>query len=351
MNYQKAGVNVKAGDSASNAFYKASKTTWQYRKGIGRVQSALDDFSALRFIDVSNLKDTVMGHNLDGVGTKSEIAERLKKFDTLGFDLLAMVCDDAVIRGAEPIAVGNVLDVSRIDTKPMNQLASGLERAAKMANVSVINGEIAELGKKVGGFGAFRLNWAASCIWLAKKDRLLDGSKVKVGQTVISLKEDGFRSNGLTLARKILEHQGGGEWHEKYRKTAEQLLHPSKIYTRFAASLFGGYEGQQIASVSAMAHITGGGIYGKLGRTLKPSGLGAELSDLYPPCKAMKTLMEMGSVEKDEAYKTWNMGNGMLIVTDEPDKVLKQAKLMNLDAKVAGAITREPGVRIVETEA
>jgi len=243
MDYQKAGVNVKAGDAASDAFYKASKSTWQFRKGAGRVQGTQDDFSALRFIDVSNLKDTVLGHNLDGVGTKSEIAERLKKFDTLGFDLLAMVCDDAVIRGAEPIAVGNVLDVSRVEAKPMAQLASGLERAAKMANVSIINGEIAELGKKVGGFGAFRLNWAASCIWLAKKDRLMDGSRVKAGQSIIALREDGFRSNGLSLARRILEYHAGGQWHEKHAKLAEQLLHPSKIYTHFAASLSGGYEG------------------------------------------------------------------------------------------------------------
>ncbi len=114
MDYQKAGVDVKAGDSASESFYRASKTTWQFRKGHGRVESNSSDFSGLRFIDVSNLKNTVMGHNLDGVGSKAEIAERLKKFDTLGFDLLAMVCDDAVIRGAEPVAVGNVLDVSRI---------------------------------------------------------------------------------------------------------------------------------------------------------------------------------------------------------------------------------------------
>jgi len=347
MDYQKAGVNVKAGDTASEAFYKASKTTWHYRTGIGRIQSAFDDFSGLRYIDVSNLKDTVMGDNYDGVGTKSEIAERLKKFDTLGFDLLAMVCDDAVIRGAEPVAVGNVLDVSRVDAKPMTQLAHGLERAAKMANVSIINGEIAELGKKVGGFGAFRLNWAASCIWLAKKERLLDGSKVRAGQTIITLKEDGFRSNGLTLARKIMEHQSGGQWHEQHRRLAEQLLHPSKIYTRFASSLFGGYGGQPVASVSAMAHITGGGIPGKLGRALKPSGLGAELTDLYEPCKAMRVLMELGHVEKDEAYRTWNMGNGLLIVTNEPDKVLKQAKLMNLDAKVAGTVTKQPKIEIL----
>ncbi len=347
MDYQKAGVNVKAGDTASEAFYKASKTTWHYRTGIGRIQSAFDDFSGLRYIDVSNLKDTVMGDNYDGVGTKSEIAERLKKFDTLGFDLLAMVCDDAVIRGAEPVAVGNVLDVSRVDAKPMTQLAHGLERAAKMANVSIINGEIAELGKKVGGFGAFRLNWAASCIWLAKKERLLDGSKVRAGQSIIALKEDGFRSNGLTLARKIMEHQSGGQWHEQHRRLAEQLLHPSKIYTRFASSLFGGYGGQPVASVSAMAHITGGGIPGKLGRALKPSGLGAELTDLYEPCKAMRVLMELGHVEKDEAYRTWNMGNGLLIVTNEPDKVLKQAKLMNLDAKVAGTVTKQPKIEIL----
>ncbi len=341
MDYAKAGVDVKKGDAASKAFYEAARRTWG-----NRVQSGFDDFSGLRFVQPPSGKDIVMGENVDGVGTKSEVAERLEKFDTLAFDLLAMVCDDAVVRGGEPFFVTNVLDVSRISEKQMAQLAKGLEAAAKEAGVAIVNGEIAELGEKVGGFGVFRLNWAASCTWFAKKKRLVSGQNLKPGQSVVALKEDGFRSNGLSLARKIMENQYGKNWHEHDRKLSEQILHPSTIYTRFAVSLFGGINGKPSSKVSAMAHVTGGGIAGKLGRALKPSGLGAKLTDLFEPCTAMKTLMQLGPVDQDEAYRAWNMGNGFLIVTDEPDAVLQQAKAFKLEAKVAGSITAKTGVHI-----
>lgn len=170
---------------------------------------------------------------------------------------------------------------------------------------------------------------------------------MKAGHAIVALKEDSFRSNGLSLARKIMEKHFGKNWHEEDRKLAEQILSPSKLYTRFAVSLFGGVDGQPAAHVSAMAHVTGGGIPGKLGRALKPSGgLGAELSDLFEPCNAMKTLIEMGGVAESEAYKAWNMGNGFLVVTDEPDAVLKQAKKFKLEAKTVGHVTKTPAVHI-----
>jgi len=110
--------------------------------------------------------------------------------------------------------------------------------------------------------------------------------------------------------------------------------------------LFGGVESKPTAEVSAMAHITGGGVPGKLGRALTPSGLGAELTDLFEPCSAMKKLMEMGPVDKQEAFKTWNMGNGLLVVTSKPDAVLKQAKAFKLEAKKAGQIVQKNGIQI-----
>ncbi|MBI4361144.1 hypothetical protein HY572_05220 [Candidatus Micrarchaeota archaeon] len=340
MKYSDAGVNVEAGDQASKAFYAAAKRTWK-----NRVQTGFDDFSGLRYVQPP--VGCVMGENVDGVGTKTEVAERLGKFDTLGFDLLAMVCDDAVVRGGEPFYVTNVLDVNQIQSKPLLQLAQGLEAAAIEAGVAVVNGEIAELGTKVGGFGSFCLNWTSSCTWFAKKERLISGKAVKAGHAIVALKEDSFRSNGLSLARKIMEKHFGKNWHEEDRKLAEQILSPSKLYTRFAVSLFGGVDGQPAAHVSAMAHVTGGGIPGKLGRALKPSGgLGAELSDLFEPCNAMKTLIEMGGVAESEAYKAWNMGNGFLVVTDEPDAVLKQAKKFKLEAKTVGHVTKTPAVHI-----
>lgn len=336
LKYSDAGVDVEKGDEASKMFYAASRKTWS-----NRIKAGFDDFTGLRYVRPPQGKDVVMGENFDGVGTKVEVAQRLRKHDTIAFDLLAMVCDDAVLRGGEPYFTGNVLDVNKVSLDEMGQLSEGLVAAAKDANVAVLNGEIAELGEHVGGYGSFKYNWCASCIWFAKKNKMLDGTRVKEGDSIIALKEGGFRSNGLSLARKIMERAYGKEWHEANSKLAEAILEPSRIYSRLMVSLSGGVEGKEKAEVHAAAHITGGGIAGKLGRALKPSGLGASLNYLFPPCEAMLELQDLGGVEDEEAYRTWNMGNGFMIITPEPDAVLKEAKRLGFEAKLAGKVIKD----------
>ncbi len=347
FNYAKSGVDIRKGDLASKKLYEASKRTWSARKGGASITSDFDDFTGIRYIGTSNLNDVVVGSNSDGIGTKTEVAERLGKFDTLGFDLLAMVCDDAVVRGGEPVAVTNVLDVNAIDTKAIEQLALGLEKAAKSANVGVINGELAELGEKIGGYGSMRLNWSASCIWLANRGKLLKGNELRPKQSIIALREYGFRSNGFSLVHAVMRREFGDRWHEEELKLSTQILTPSSIYARFAASLFGGYFGEPIAHISAMANITGGGIPSKLGRALKPSGLGARLEYLFEPSMAMLEVKELGGIRDKDAYSTWNMGNGFMIITDEPEKVLAHAKRFKVEARIAGTVVKNKGIDIV----
>jgi len=342
--YSDSGVDIEKGDDASKIMYEAAKSTWENRKGkLGEVITPFDDFSGVRVIDVSTLPEgTVMCMGFDGVGTKVEIAERINKHDTIAHDLFAMVCDDAVIRGGEPVLLGSILDVNKVDVSIIKQLAKGYVEAAKAANVAVINGEIAELGNRIGGFGDSNYNWGAGLIWFAKKDRMFTGFEIKEGDSIVTLKEEGFRSNGLSLVRKILVDSFGENWHED-RQLAESILHPSKIYSSAIVEMFGGVENEPKAEIHGVAHITGGGVPGKLARILKPSGLGAKLDNLFEPCKAMQLLMEKGNVPKEEAYKTWNMGNGMLVVCseDQADKVIEIAKKHRIEAKVAGKVIKE----------
>ncbi|MCH7568683.1 MAG: hypothetical protein IIA87_04650, partial [Nanoarchaeota archaeon] len=178
--YAAAGVNVILGETASEIFYNAAKQTWDNRKGrLGEVIVPYDDFSGVRAIDVSNLpKGTLMNIGFDGVGTKMEIAERVGDHRTIAFDLIAMVCDDAVVRGAEPVLVGSILDVNSLGKddethiEKIRQLAEGYVKAAKEANVAIINGEIAELGGRVRGHGDFNYNWGAGLVWFANRDRM-----------------------------------------------------------------------------------------------------------------------------------------------------------------------------------
>ena len=148
--YLGAGVDIEKGDQASKIFYNASKKTWNNRKGKwGQITMPFAGFSGLRAVDISSLPpQTFIGMNFDTVGTKVEIAELLNKHDTIAFDLFAMVCDDAIVRGGEPALVGSNLEINKIDLGTIEQLAKGYVAAANEAGVAVINGEITELGSR-----------------------------------------------------------------------------------------------------------------------------------------------------------------------------------------------------------
>jgi phosphoribosylformylglycinamidine cyclo-ligase len=340
MDYKKAGVNVKLGDEASKILFQAAQKSWKNRKGLGKIFSPNKTFSGVRVIDVSRLpKDTVMCTGFDGIGTKVEIAQRLNKHDTMAYDLLAMTCDDAVMAGGEPVLAGSVLDINKIDIKAIKQLAEGYIQAAKKAGVAIINGELAELGDHVGGYGKFHYSWSSTVVWFGKKDRLFDGRKIKAGDYLVGLKEDGFRSNGFSLVRKILGNT-------KNKKILLKALQPSKIYCKAACEMFGGYNKKPQAIVHGIAHITGGGIPSKLGRVLFPAKLGAIIDKPFNPPEIMKYCMKKGKVSEKEAYKTWNMGQGMIIITPEPEKIIKIANRHHIKAKIIGKVIKKAGIQI-----
>ena len=352
MDYKDSGVNIELGDDASKILYNAAKLTWENRKGcLGEIVELYPDFSGLRAIHVGGLpEDAYMNIGFDGVGTKVELAERIEKHDTVAYDLFAMVCDDAVIRGAEPVLVGSILDVNSLDgnIELIKQLAVGYINAAKDANVAIVNGEVAELGARVCGYGKFNYNWGASVVWFGRKSKLLNGNDIKEGDYLIGLKEDGFRSNGLSLARKIMKDEFEDDWHRSKlngKNLGELFLQPSRIYTKAVVEMFGGFYEEPKAKIHGIAHITGGGVPGKLGRMLKPSGLGAYLCDLFEPSDVMLYCQDLGNVSDEEAYKTWNMGQGMIIATPEPEKVIGIANYHNIDAKVVGEVVAE-GIKV-----
>ncbi|MEK6933343.1 MAG: AIR synthase-related protein [Nanoarchaeota archaeon] len=347
--YADARVNVDLGDDASKVLYNAAKQTWKNRKGrFGEVVELFSDFSGLRAVHVGGLpQGTYMNLGFDGVGTKMELGERIGKHNTVAYDLFAMVCDDAVVRGAEPVLVGSILDVNSLGRDGesyiefVKQLANGYICAAKAANVVVVNGEVAELGARVQGYGKFNYNWGAGIVWFAKKDRMFTGKEIQPIDSIVALKEEGFRSNGLSLVRKIMKQTYGDNWHEKDyngKNLAELALTPSIIYSKAIVDMFGGFEEIPKAEVHGVAHITGGGIPGKLGRVLKQSGLSAAISDPFEPSEFVRYVQELGGVLDREAYRTWNMGQGMLVITPEPKRVIDVSSSYGIFAKEVGVI-------------
>ena len=353
-------VNIGLGDDVSKMLYEASKQTHDNRPGL--LVEFHESFSGLRAIPGSMLKDVdnmYLNLALDGVGTKVEVSERLDDHSVVAHDLFAMVCDDAVVRGAEPVAIGSILDVRQLDDNEhtrtaVRQLAQGYVEAARAAGVVVVNGEVAELGDRVGGYGDFNYNWGATVLWFAHKDRILTGHQIKPGDSLVGLAEHGFRSNGITDVRKAMLEHYGPEWQDVVVKELGELSlgrlvqKPSIIYSRFVSELTGGYDidKEPKAAVSGVAHITGGGQPSKLGRMLEPSGLGVSIDTPIEPPHIMTEVQKLRGFSDEKAYGKWHMGVGMVIATSEPARVLAEAKTHGLTAQTIGQVTDEPGMRI-----
>ncbi|MDD5168162.1 MAG: hypothetical protein PHN75_05050, partial [Syntrophales bacterium] len=245
ITYSNAGVDLVTGDLASRILYEASKKTWENRKGLyGEVNEEFQEFFSFRGSDFSGLPSGVIGgHNQDGIGTKIEVAERTNTHTTMAFDLLAMVCDDASVRGCEPVLVGSCLSFNKVDVGVVRQLSEGLVLAAKEACVAVSNGELAELGNRVAGYGQTNYNWEGTVFWLGRKDRLCQYSKIRRKLSIVAFRESGFRSNGLSLVRSVFQSTYGSEWHNTFfqdKTLGMGVLTPSKIYSRAITDITGG---------------------------------------------------------------------------------------------------------------
>ena len=355
--YAEAGVHLDLGDAASRLLYNAARHTWEQRQGrFGEVIIPHDDFSGVRCIAVGALPpDTVLGIGFDGIGTKIEIAERLGRWHTLAFDLFAMVCDDAVVQGAEPVLVGTVLEVRTLGSAAaahldiIAQLAEGYIAAAAAARVAVVNGELAECGSRINGYGPFNCTWSAGVVWFARRARLLSGTAVRPGDAIVGLQETGCRSNGYSLVRHILQRQHGEAWHTVpvgATTLGALALEPARIYAAAVVDMLGGVHGEPQVELHGVVHVTGGGVPGKLGRLLRRVHLGAEITDPLPPGPLLAYLQEHGPVRDDEAYRVWNMGQGMLLLTPQPEAAIAVAREHGIHAQVIGEITARPGLHL-----
>jgi len=335
MDYKKAGVNVFLGDKCSAMAYSAAKKTFSNRKGkIGQALSLKGGFSGPIFFQ--NLKNSFIVKNSDGVGSKAVIAQKMKKFDTLAFDLIAMVADDCAAVGAEPIAATNTLDMEKVNEKIVSGLVKGIPKACKRAGIAMVGGEIAELKDQVKGF-----TWNADLIGVLEKKKMVDGSKIKKGDSIVAFKSNGIRSNGLTLARKILYKKYGKNWHMKKfkgKRWGSILLKPSLIVSPAIVEMAGAYGKKGKCRVHGLVHVTGGGIFGNLARVMKKSKFCAVFDRLFSPQPEFIELMRLGRTGFRDAYSAWNMGNCFLVVTPEPKKAIKIAKRHGIKARVAGKI-------------
>ena len=336
------GVDLGLGDRCSRRAFRWAERSFEAR----RDQTGFPLFggagSFSNWMDYGPLR---IAMTCDGIGTKAEIAERTGIYSTLGYDLVAMVADDLVANGIEPINLVNVLDVDKPDEDIVDQLMQGLYAAATECGIAVVGGEIAELGPRVGGYGSkMHFNWCATAIGVPRNGCApIEGGQIRAGDAVVALRGAGFRSNGFSLVRAILEDAYGPSWHEvpsvDGRSWGQAALTPSFLFTPSILALI-----DAGVPLRGVGHITGGGIPSKFGRVLKKSGLGARLDGLFPPEAAVCKLMELGRVDFETAYRQWNMNNPMLLVvpSEAVSQTLSILQARGVAAQTAGEIAPGP---------
>ncbi len=317
--YKSSGVDIKVEEKSISALVSVIKETLHFRKGkIGCTIGDIGSFSGL-----IEFEDYALSLATDGVGSKVLVAQKLKKYDTVGIDVIAMNVNDIICNGSMPIAFVDYIALEKTSESMLEEIAKGLLEGAKQSEMPIIGGETATLPDIIKGDGnGFDL--AGTCLGAVKKDKIISGKEIIPGDIVIGIASSGIHSNGLTLARKVLKQ-------EYY----PELLIPTRIYVKQILDLI------ESVKVKGMIHITGGGLL-NLKRLKKGIGFDLELPD--PPL-IFKKIMETG-VEIDEMYRTFNMGTGFIVVIGREDKDLVLDKLNRYyPSYILGKVTEDNKIK------
>lgn len=305
LSYRDAGVDIDAGDAFIDVIKPVAKRT--QREGC---ISGLGGFGAL-FQVPQNYKEPILVSGTDGVGTKLKLAFDLNKHDTIGIDLVAMCVNDVIVQGAEPLFFLDYFATGKLTPDVAAQVVEGIGEGCVQANAALIGGETAEMP---GMYKSGEYDLAGFCVGAVEKSEIIDGTKVKAGDKLIGLASTGAHSNGYSLVRKVIDtYQVPLDTDIDGKPLSDAVMAPTKIYVRSILSLM-----QQV-DVHALAHITGGGIPGNLNRVL-PEDCHAIVDESSWQWPALFTwLMDTANIERNEMYRTFNCGVGMIIVVDSAD--------------------------------
>lgn len=320
LSYRDAGVDIDAGDAFIDVIKPVAKRT--QREGC---LSGLGGFGAL-FQVPQSYKEPILVSGTDGVGTKLKLAFDLNKHDTIGIDLVAMCVNDVLVQGAEPLFFLDYFATGKLSPEVAAEVVKGIGEGCVQANAALIGGETAEMP---GMYSDGEYDLAGFCVGAVEKSEIIDGSRVKAGDVLIGLASSGAHSNGYSLIRKVIDtYEVPLETKIGEVSLAETVLAPTKIYVRSVLELM-----QQLP-VNALAHITGGGIAGNLNRVL-PSDCHAIVNESSWEWPALFTwMMETANIEREEMYRTFNCGVGMIIVVSQ-ENASKAIEILNQAGETA----------------
>jgi phosphoribosylformylglycinamidine cyclo-ligase len=306
--YAAAGVDIDAGERAVTLMRAAVQRTHR-----PEVVGGLGGFAGLFALDVARYRRPLLASSTDGVGTKLALARQLDRHDTVGIDLVAMVVDDLVACGAEPLFLQDYIACGTLVPERIAAIVSGIAVGCEQAGAALVGGETAEHGDLMD---ADEYDLAATAVGVVEADAVLGPERVRAGDVVVALASSGLHSNGYSLVRRVVEVAGldlAATPAGLDRPLGEELLEPTRIYARDCLALVA----ELGDDVRAFAHITGGGLAGNTARVV-PERLQAVLDRSTWELPPVVRLLEEHGVPRAESERAFNCGVGMVAVVAEP---------------------------------
>jgi len=335
--YASAGVNLDAGDRAVELM-RASVARTAGPEVLGGIGGFAGLFDASK---LTGMRRPLLATSTDGVGTKVVIAQRLRRYDTIGLDLVGMVVDDLVVCGAEPLFMTDYVVCGRVQPERVAAIVAGIAEGCVQAGCALVGGETAE---HPGHFGPDDFDVAGAATGVVDAERLLGPDRVRAGDVVIAMASSGLHSNGYSLVRAIIDDPAAGlelaaEPPELGRELGAELLTPTRIYARDCLALADGCE------VRTFAHVTGGGLAANLARVLPPDTDAILDRASWQPAPVFGLLAERGRVPAAEMERVFNMGVGMvaIVAAADADRALRMLTERQVPAWVLGNITAGTG--------
>ncbi|MER7330822.1 MULTISPECIES: phosphoribosylformylglycinamidine cyclo-ligase [unclassified Micromonospora] len=337
VSYADAGVSIEAGDRAVELLKSKVKQTRR-----PEVMGDLGGFAGLFRLDTKKYKNPILASSTDGVGTKLVIAQQMDIHDTVGIDLVAMVVDDLVACGAEPLFLLDYIATGEVVPDKVAEIGAGIADGCRYAGCALLGGETAE---HPGVLRPDEYDISATGVGVVEEADILSPERVEVGDVVIAMRSSGLHSNGYSLVRHVL--LGAGRMRldvviddfGRQRTLGEELLTPTKIYAQDCLKLIAE------AEVRSIAHVTGGGIPGNLVRVL-PEHVDAVVNrSTWKPQPIFDLIQSKGRIEDPEMEATFNMGVGMfaIVSAEDADRALATLTGRGVDAWQAGEIIEGSG--------
>jgi phosphoribosylformylglycinamidine cyclo-ligase len=346
LSYRQSGVSIDANDEMVEQIYSSLASTFG-----PRVMELKGGFAGLFRLDYDerlfkrNYKSPVLVACTDGVGSKVQLAGAIKKYDTVGIDLVAMNVNDMLVQGAEPLFFLDYLAVHKLEPGIIVEMVKGIAAGCRQADCALIGGETAEMPDT---YRKDDFDMAGFAVGVVERKKIITGKGVRVGDHILGLASSGLHSNGYALVRNICFKKAGLKMTDRIDQLdgavlGDVLLEPTRIYVRPIVKLLSQYKVKQI--VHGMAHITGGGLVGNVPRVLPKDCDAAIKKDSWPKHKIFTFLQETGPVEEEEMYRVFNMGIGFVLIVAEDFAESIAKKLTTFGEKVCriGRVTTGSG--------